>query len=150
MLEQELSNPLVRPHLVFFPEDAPELYSDACHGQRWLRKMDAELLSPMISEKGQQFYIFEPTMLVNQVFCIPHRWFRRSGSMRGWAWRMIRLDSGWVVDKNDELDIAVAELATSLPYLLGTFQVRGFPDPRNIIGKETIYLSSCRWWTANL
>ena len=93
----------------------------------------------MIREKGQDFYVFEPAMLVNHVLCIPYRWYMRSGVMRGWAWRMVEnagyVYSGWIIDKKCILDIAVSELSASFPYISHSFRARNIPDPRRLLGK---------------
>ena len=133
-----MANPNVRPHLTFFPEDKATQFSNAYQGERWLKWMDPDLLSPMVREKGQDFYVFKPTMLIDRTICVPFRWFMRSGVMHGCVWRMIESDcavsEGWIVVEYDTLDIAVTELATSFPYLLGSFNVRNILDPRMILG----------------
>ena len=103
-------------------------------------------MSQMVRQNGQDFYVFEPAMLANHILCIPHRWYTRSGVMRGRAWRMIETQNfycnGWLISDSDseDLDIAVTDLVTSFPYLVSTFHVRGLLDPRNIIGEVARYV----------
>ncbi|KAG8911181.1 hypothetical protein FRC02_006744 [Tulasnella sp. 418] len=82
IIAQEMSNPRVRPHLNFYPEDAGSRLSEAWQSAKWLHKLDASLLTPMIrvSTSGTplDYYVNEPTLLNNGKACIPHRWFMRN------------------------------------------------------------------------
>ncbi|KZT23739.1 hypothetical protein NEOLEDRAFT_1046272, partial [Neolentinus lepideus HHB14362 ss-1] len=63
IVAQEISNPQVRPHLRFLPEDSGNRLSEAWQAQRWLHELDSSLTTPMIRTGGQDFYIYEPVLL---------------------------------------------------------------------------------------
>ena len=102
--------------------------------------MDPELLTPVIKQDNQDYYIFEPTILSDHSICMPVRWFERSGEMYAQAWRMLpatqnRL-TGWIVTKYDCIEISSSELAASFPYFVKSFSMRGLPDPTVIFGEQ--------------
>ena len=138
-----MANPNVRPHLEFFPIDAGGLLSDAVHGKRWLHDMDPELLTPMIRHAGQDYYIFEPTLIVNETVCMPFRWFKRLTQLHAFAWIMLPIregaEPGWKVLKNSVLEISKEDLVSSFPFLTTTCHYRGLPDPRNIFCKSIFF-----------
>ncbi|KAF9808715.1 hypothetical protein IEO21_07777 [Rhodonia placenta] len=68
IIAQEMANPRVRPHLHFYPEDRGERpLAEARQAARWLHEMPNELLTPMARVRNQDYYIYEPAMLVNGV-----------------------------------------------------------------------------------
>ncbi|EED83857.1 predicted protein [Postia placenta Mad-698-R] len=68
IIAQEMANPRVRPHLHFYPEDHGERpLAEARQAARWLHEMPNELLTPMARVRNQDYYIYEPAMLVNGV-----------------------------------------------------------------------------------
>ena len=135
-----MANPRVRPFWVFFPEDVGTgVLSDAWQARRWLHEMDPELLTPVIKQDNQDYYIFEPAVLVDQSVCMPERWFVRSGKMFVRAWRMLpatRDDrTGWIVTKYDVVELPVSNLIASFPYLASSYGLQGVPDPTTIFGR---------------
>ena len=134
-----MANPNVRPYLEFFPVDASGFMADAIHGKRWLNEMDPNLLTPMVRQNGQDYFIFEPAATVNQTVCMPFRWFKRSDRIFARAWNMRQVYDapkiGWIVMKNDEMEIAISDLTSSFPFLIHTSYHLGIPDPRNILGE---------------
>ncbi|EAU93325.1 hypothetical protein CC1G_08638 [Coprinopsis cinerea okayama7 len=88
ILAQEMANPLVRPHLQFYPEDCGKRVSEAVHGARWLHELSHEDSTPMIRRGTTDYFIHEPAMIVDGSCCIPFRWFRRKGKFVAQAWRM--------------------------------------------------------------
>ena len=134
-----MANPKVRPHLVFFPEDSGDNLLSAHQGRRWLSDLDPALTSPMIRQSGQDFYIFEPAVLFDQTYCIPIRWFRRGKEYFAMAWRIHPVQHqsglGWVVHEYEEFEIAACVLTVSFTYFIASFQRRGVPDPRIMLGE---------------
>ena len=62
---QEMANPKVRPLLEFYPEDTGKYLANANQGSQWLREMNADFTTPMICQDDQDFYIYEPTLLID-------------------------------------------------------------------------------------
>ncbi|KAA1114227.1 hypothetical protein PGT21_001097 [Puccinia graminis f. sp. tritici] len=68
----ELANPLVAPHIEFYPED--------CHGrdvfklsqsQKWLKHLPKGMRPQMCTNNDQHFYIFEPLQTFAKLIVIP-------------------------------------------------------------------------------
>ena len=134
-----MANPLVRPHLEFYPVDDGGYMTDAIHGRQWLYNMDAGFLSPMIRHNEQDYFVFEPTALTDQSICMPFRWFRKSDVFFAQAWKMEAVYNsekpGWIVMKNLVVEIQASQLKCSFPYLVHTSYHCGLPDPRSILGR---------------
>ncbi|KAH6904155.1 hypothetical protein BKA70DRAFT_539698 [Coprinopsis sp. MPI-PUGE-AT-0042] len=75
LLSQELSNPLVREHLWFYPEDIRKRLEEARQGTRWLHEAPHKYMTPIVRVGAQDFYTFKPAILDQNTFCIPFRWF---------------------------------------------------------------------------
>ncbi|KAF8575930.1 hypothetical protein K439DRAFT_1623235 [Ramaria rubella] len=75
-LAKDMSNPLMCPHLIFYPEDAGNTSSQARHGG----KPDGVLM-PMVKHGRTQrhFYINELAECVDGTYFIPERWFLKKG-----------------------------------------------------------------------
>ncbi|KIO19575.1 hypothetical protein M407DRAFT_82625, partial [Tulasnella calospora MUT 4182] len=150
LIGQEMSNPIVRQHLHFYPEDAGPKLEQAWHGRRWRHKLDPDLLTPMIrTGKGpseKDFYIWEPTLLKDGRACMPIRWFIRAGRFHGDAYRLevSRDGKGWVVRDWDRLVISESDLALSLPDFRASYLWRALPSPDAIQGHLGSHLSDSR------
>ena len=140
-----MSNPIVRPHLHFFPEDNGNFMGNAFEGRHWLEEMDAELLTPVITRGSQKYFIFEPVILEDHTCCIPVRWYMRYGKLHAKAWKIRRArllgPEGWIALEYDCLRFPVTELAVSFPFFQHNHIHRNLPDPRNILGKFYIFNS---------
>lgn len=86
-----MANPLVRPHLRFYPEEAGNKLNQTWQADRWLKDMDPDNLTPMIRITSptlvatqdrifEDFFVFEPIYLRDGSACIVERWFTREGS----------------------------------------------------------------------
>ncbi|KAJ3009280.1 hypothetical protein NUW54_g2837 [Trametes sanguinea] len=138
IIAQEMSNPQVRPHLQFLPEDAGISLSQAWQASRWRDELDPELATPMVRHHGTDFFVHEPALLDDGRVCMPIRWFTRTGDIYAQAWLMKPADnlSGWVVLQNEKLEIKLSEFVACWANLTHTFETRGIPDPRCIIGES--------------
>ncbi|KAJ6609968.1 hypothetical protein B0H10DRAFT_1919960 [Mycena sp. CBHHK59/15] len=139
IIAQEMSNPTVREHLHFLPEDTKPSLSKAWQAGRWLDELDSDLTTPMIRIHGQDFYINEPALLSNGVVCMPVRWFKRRDKIFGRVLKMrfaseTRIDKGWIVEGGQEFIVDESDLLTAFPALVTTHVSRGLPDPRLIFG----------------
>jgi hypothetical protein len=144
IVQQEMSNPLVRPHLSFMPEDAGNELFEARHAARWLHELDEDLLTPMVrtgtsKESAQDFYTLEPALRSNGRVCMPFRWYRRLGSNDVWAkaWDMQRDSTGesWLVCSDIVRDVPLRNLRQSMPLFSVSFRHHDLPSPRSIAGK---------------
>ncbi len=82
LLRKDMSNPLTRPHMMFYPEDAGCEASQMWHGEKWLKTAPDDVLTPMVKhpETGRHYYVGELVRCVDGTLFIPMRWFRRKGA----------------------------------------------------------------------
>lgn len=137
-IKKEMSNPHVRPFLSVLPEDAGAVLANAYQGTRWLREMDPDLLTPMIKEGNQDFFIFEPAILKDRQYCIPERWFTRARKTYALAWKIrpmiVNGMAGWVVYKYEKIEVAACSFSVSFPFFKASYLHRNVPDPSRIHG----------------
>ncbi|KAK6969309.1 hypothetical protein R3P38DRAFT_2588312, partial [Favolaschia claudopus] len=120
IIAQEMSNPKVRPHLQFYPEDSGKVLEEASQGKRWLDEIPSEKTTPMARIGKQDYFIYETAMLRNGTVCMPFRWFMRGGIVFAKCWEMTVVDSDtgryWRVLKH-ESEVSQSELMKNLPDL---------------------------------
>ncbi|KAI0309567.1 hypothetical protein OF83DRAFT_1296195 [Amylostereum chailletii] len=148
IIKQEMSNPLVRPHIWFYPAKlAPgELFSDAFHADRWLYEIHPSLLTPMHRHENdagklEDFFIHEPTLLRDGHMCMPVRWYTVAGIMCTQAYIMTpELDTDgmpcWVVNKAQEVCIKDTDLLLPVIRILGLEDIYHMPDVSKIKGLQ--------------
>ena len=133
-----MANPQVWPHLEFFPEDAGRYLANANQAERWLKDMDANLTTLMICLLDQDFYIYEPVILIDLSYCMPIRWFKRSDRLLACVWHMLPKQTanvnGWLVLEYECFDVEASSLLASYPYFAKSFHQCGVPDPQRILG----------------
>ncbi|KAJ3720842.1 hypothetical protein DFJ43DRAFT_1001105 [Lentinula guzmanii] len=141
IVSQEMANPLVRPNLSFYPQEALGRVESAKNAFRWLHEMDASLTTPMVHIGNEDFYLFEPSRLKSGRYCIPYRWVEHrnaQGEVRlyGWVWFICPATgvNGWVVDSTDRAEVIESDFATSFLTLKESFLERAIPNPSIICG----------------
>ncbi|KAJ4497274.1 hypothetical protein C8R41DRAFT_760050, partial [Lentinula lateritia] len=157
IISQEMHNPSIRPHLRFLPEDSGKELGEAYQGQRWLTEQDPDLLTPMHSVLGQNFFTLEPTLLHDKCVCMPSRWFTRSGRVyaKAWPMKVVELDdgaSGWAVQTHLEIEVAESDLLLSFPEFKRLHLSLKAMDPSKIIGMqsdEDIPAEYAKWTRTN-
>lgn len=43
-----MANPLIRPHIRFYPEDAGSRLTETWQASRWLHELPSDILTPMV------------------------------------------------------------------------------------------------------
>ena len=137
-----MSNPKVRPYVHFYPEDTGPNISEARQGSRWLKELRPEETTLMVRIHGDDYFIYEPTMLNNLSFCIPTRWFARNGVFFARAWILepstLGDDSGWVVHEDLEVEVSQDQLLKNFPQLGEDHERYQVPHPSVILGKSNL------------
>jgi hypothetical protein len=133
-----MSNPRVRPHLHFYPEDAGKTLSEARHAAKWLHELPAEDTTPMIRIGADNYYIHEPAILQNGRPCVPVRWFTRGDTFHAKAWPMEQVNiegiDGWCVREDLEMEISQERLLRNLSYFEKDHSFYNIPHPSRIFG----------------
>ncbi len=139
-----MANPHVRPHLLFYPEDAGNHLSEAQQANQWLNEIPNEDLVPMARIDGEDYYLFEPTMLYGhpeESFCIPFCWFTCASPSTGTqvmyakCWKLVPVHEarGWNVVKMPFI-VHEDQFLHNFPKLVEEHHNYQLPDPHNIIG----------------
>jgi hypothetical protein len=79
-LAADMANPLVAPHLHFYPEETTGPISETFQAERWMEYTPSQL-TPMYSRGNKRFWIEEIAQLLDGRFVIPHTWIVRNGEL---------------------------------------------------------------------
>jgi hypothetical protein len=79
-LASDMANPLVAPHLHFYPEEIDGPISETFQAEQWIEYSPSQL-TPMYSRGQKQFWIEEVAQLVDGRYVIPHTWIVRNGKL---------------------------------------------------------------------
>jgi hypothetical protein len=80
---KDFANPLVRPHLRFYPEDLHGKVCESWQAQKWLAEVGFANLSPMVVSRDQHFYVNELAETTDQLYVLPFRWVVRNQVLCG-------------------------------------------------------------------
>ncbi|KAK6975043.1 hypothetical protein R3P38DRAFT_2582879 [Favolaschia claudopus] len=75
-IARDFENPLVAPHMRFYPEETTGPISEIYQAERWMEYSPAQL-TPMFSKGHKRFWIEEVAQLRDGTFVIPHTWITR-------------------------------------------------------------------------
>ncbi|KAJ3712456.1 hypothetical protein C8R42DRAFT_594627, partial [Lentinula raphanica] len=147
IIAQEMSNPRIRPHLHFLPEDSGNSLAEAYQAERWLKEQDPELLTPVHHAAGQDFFSLEPALLSDgKTICMPSRWFRHKDKVYAKAWTMKVTDfegaEGWAVQTHQEIEISESNLLLAFPRLKQATHNLNICSPDKIVGMMFWYTIS--------
>ena len=86
----DFANPLVRQHLVFYPEERNNFVKQSWQAKKWLQEISPEHLTPMfIGKAGLHFYVEELTMCRDKTFVVPLRLVTRGGELTADSYKAI-------------------------------------------------------------
>ncbi|KAJ7253007.1 hypothetical protein B0H12DRAFT_1017789 [Mycena haematopus] len=77
-LARDMANPLVAPHMHFYPEETDGPISETYQAERWMEYTPSQL-TPMFSKGHKRFWIDELAQLKTGIFVIPHTLIVRNG-----------------------------------------------------------------------
>ncbi|KAI5899751.1 uncharacterized protein SCHCODRAFT_02485944 [Schizophyllum commune H4-8] len=137
IIAQEMANLRVRRHLHFLPEKTNGKVSEAWHASRWLDELDPALLTQSIrkhNDQAQEFFVFEPSLLMDLTVFMPVRWYLESGVVHARGWRMTpdSREEGWIVHEQEESTISERDLFLSLPTFAQRHRLYNLPSPNRI------------------
>jgi hypothetical protein len=110
-LASDMANPLVAPHMHFYPEETDGPISETFQAERWTEYHPSQL-TPMYSRGQKRFWIEEVAQLVNGRFVIPRTWIIRNGELTTDVSFVTRAADGrWVLEQDAEDTFRATELA---------------------------------------
>jgi hypothetical protein len=87
---KDFANPLVRPHLRFYPEDLNGKICETWQAQKWLAEVGFANLSPMVAVGDIHFYVNELAECADHSYVLPFRWVVRDQVLCGDAFKVVR------------------------------------------------------------
>jgi len=87
-----MANPLLRPSMQFYPEEAGGSMKQLWHGKKWLEDCADDILTPTAKVGDQIYYIDEVLLRRDGKYFIPKRFFLKIDRRRLqvppalWAW----------------------------------------------------------------
>ncbi|KAF9780464.1 hypothetical protein BJ322DRAFT_1128850 [Thelephora terrestris] len=81
IIAKDYSNPLIRPHLEFYPEITDGHVSEVWQGEKWRKRIDPRILTPMVAIGSRHFYVFEFARLRDGRYIVPERWVKYKGEL---------------------------------------------------------------------
>ncbi|KAG8744814.1 hypothetical protein FRC11_013305, partial [Ceratobasidium sp. 423] len=70
LIGRDLSNPIVAPHLVFYPEDSGNTLAESWQANKWKEEIPLEQLTPMYADGGRMYYVNELAWLHDGHYCL--------------------------------------------------------------------------------
>ncbi|QRV96926.1 hypothetical protein RhiJN_24944 [Ceratobasidium sp. AG-Ba] len=161
IIANEMANPLVRNQMVFYPQDDNGSMSKAANGGRWMKEINATLAAPMVRKQlligHHDYYVHEPYLAsyreagsneANPTPLISMRYFERSGELYARSHRLIPIQSGYVIDGTEHLDIPLSDFLLPLPEFRAEHKRYNMGSPEVIYGIQFGDKSS-RWTEPN-
>lgn len=137
-----MSNPKVQPYLHFYSKDADTFLKHTYQASCWLHEMDPDLLMPVVQQGQQQFFVFEPSILVTGTVAMPVHWFICDGKMFVQAWLLQHQcwegKNGWVVYEFEEFKTKATSFIVSFPFFCDSYRYWNIPNPCHIIGVSSL------------
>ncbi|CAE6474368.1 unnamed protein product [Rhizoctonia solani] len=148
IIANEMSNPLVRKDMVFYPQDDGQALKQAANGARWTKEVNASLAAPMVRKHlphgHQDYYIYEPFLTSSipageqnaNLPCafIPVRYFQRNGTCFAKAHPLVSHEHGYIIDASAHVDISVSQFLIPLPEFRLKHNDYGLSSPNSILG----------------
>jgi len=107
----DYANPLVRPHLHFYPEIPEGPIAEVWEAEKWREHVDPRILTPMVIVRSRHFYVFESARLVTGEYVVPKRWVRYKSEMHGEVFRVTFDNSGITsIDDSTTVRVKAADL----------------------------------------
>ncbi|KAJ7196971.1 hypothetical protein GGX14DRAFT_402885 [Mycena pura] len=123
-LAADMANPLVAPHLHFYPEETSGPLSETFQAERWMEYTPSQL-TPMYLRGHKRWWIEELAKLRDGRYIIPHTWISRNGELTTDVSFATRTENGrWRLQKDIEETIHATELALDFDDIRAEFGAR--------------------------
>ncbi|KAJ7889801.1 hypothetical protein B0H14DRAFT_2561498 [Mycena olivaceomarginata] len=130
-LAADMANPLVAPHLHFYPEETTGPISETFQAERWMEYTPSQL-TPMYSRGNKRFWIEEIAQLLDGRFVIPHTWIVRNGELTADVSFVTRTGDGrWKLEDGFEQTVKALDLHED------------FDGIRAMFGNELSWVDAC-------
>ncbi|KAA1469056.1 hypothetical protein DENSPDRAFT_756058, partial [Dentipellis sp. KUC8613] len=144
IIQHEMANPRVRPHLRFYPEDARPEHRESFHADRWRMEVDAALSGPMArAVDGQDYYVEEPAVAylgdsghTQPQTVWPTRWFQRADEMYALVHLMTPdpQGEGYFIETEQCLQLPLSAFFINYERFKTMYMYYGLQDPSKIQG----------------
>ncbi|KAF7364109.1 hypothetical protein MSAN_01069900 [Mycena sanguinolenta] len=109
-LAADMANPLVAPHLHFYPEETQGPVSETFQAERWMEYTPSQL-TPMYSRGVKRWWIEEVGQLRDGRYVLPHTWIVRNGVLTTDVSIVTRTEDGrWKLEDGIEETVDAVDL----------------------------------------
>ncbi|KAJ7203485.1 hypothetical protein B0H12DRAFT_1035514 [Mycena haematopus] len=109
-LAADMANPLVAPHLHFYPEETQGPISETFQAERWMEYTPSQL-TPMYSRGSKRWWIEEVGQLHDGRYVLLHTWIVRNGVLTTDVSIVTRTEDGrWKLEDGIEETVDAADL----------------------------------------
>ncbi|KAJ7790376.1 hypothetical protein B0H14DRAFT_3115559 [Mycena olivaceomarginata] len=109
-LAADMANPLVAPHLHFYPEETQGPVSETFQAERWMEYTPSQL-TPMYSHGTKRWWIEEVGQLRDRRYVLPHTWIVRNGVLTTDVSIVTQTEDGhWKLEDGIEETVDAADL----------------------------------------
>ncbi|KAF7980223.1 hypothetical protein HWV62_39337 [Athelia sp. TMB] len=117
-IAKDMSNPLARAGMVFYPEDAEGKLTEAWHGDKLLRDVPDNMMSPTLRHGQKIYWVDELVQRSSGRWFLPKRWFTRRGALMAWGYDVVNDDHGLTVQDSTLLAADVESFIGDLDDIL--------------------------------
>ncbi|RDX43344.1 hypothetical protein OH76DRAFT_1206029 [Lentinus brumalis] len=140
LVQHELANPLVAPHMHWYCEDTGESGSETWQFSKWRYEVNGSLAGPMVrDDNGKDYFVDEPALAkvdgLGTIPVIPARWFTRSGTMYALA-HILHVNHSrpdtFIVDARESIELPFVDFVVPYPELAADHVHYNLPHPSNV------------------
>ncbi|KAF7974716.1 hypothetical protein HWV62_11375 [Athelia sp. TMB] len=117
-IAKDISNPVTRANMTFYPEDLKGRLGEVWHGTKMLEDVPDHILSPMVRHGCVDYYVDELVKCKDGSYFLPKRWVRCDGSMHAVGHSVQDSAQGLVVFKDSRRRVNVDEFAQNIEQIL--------------------------------
>jgi hypothetical protein len=120
-LAADMANPLVAPHLHFYPEETQGPVSETFQAERWMEYTPSQL-TPMYSRGAKRWWIEEFGQLHNGRYVLPHAWIVWNGILTADVSIVTQTEDGcWKLEDSIEETVDAVDLELDFSVILDQF-----------------------------
>ncbi|KEP52926.1 hypothetical protein V565_037680, partial [Rhizoctonia solani 123E] len=128
-LSKDMSNPLSRQNMTFYPHHCGNYMAQTWHGKKMLEDVSDDMLSPTMCYDGKTYWVNEVVQRISGAYFIPKRWVLR-GKDNSMPWcfgyEVKETEQGLVVLTKRRICVAVSTFARTYEQVVSSHKFPGF------------------------
>ncbi|KDN46955.1 hypothetical protein RSAG8_04032, partial [Rhizoctonia solani AG-8 WAC10335] len=135
-LAKDMSNPLSRQNMTFYPHHCGNYMAQTWHGKKMLESVSDDMLSPTLRYEEKTYWVNEVVQRTSGTYFIPKRWvLRGKDNSTPWCfgYEVKETEQGLVVSTKKRICVAVSTFARTYEEVVSNRKFPGFA-----VGQEEI------------